>query len=209
MKQPNFRDKQLGRNIRDIRLDKGMTLEEFSNEFDEPRPSSSIISRWERGISAPSPKRLKKLSQLAGIEVNELYKRGTDFFEIQLTKLSKTYEEERPNIKHDLSQAHTFFELGHQYLAFACEKSNRKFVEFEELLYLISRVADPKAHTYLNMTKEESYKMLKDNILAQLEKFHTEMLFLPEPITDMKQEYDEQKRHEKKVFEKWSNKEDL
>lgn len=207
MKQSNFRDKQLGRNIRDIRLDKGMTLDEFSNEFDEPKPSSSIISRWERGVSTPSPKRLKKLSELAGIEVNELYKRGTDFFEIQLENLSATYEEERPNIKHDLSQAHTYFELGHQYLGFACEKSNRKFAEFEELLHLISRVADSKAHTYLNITKEESYKILKQDIIAQLDKFHTEMLSLPAPITDMKQEYDEQKRHDQKVFEKWRNRE--
>ncbi|MBL1230323.1 helix-turn-helix transcriptional regulator [Enterococcus sp. BWB1-3] len=192
MKEPNYRDKQLGRNIRDIRLKKGLTLEEFSQEFDSPKPSASIISRWERGVSVPSPKRLKKLSELGGLEINDLYKRGIDFFEKQLENLALTYEEERPNIKHDISQSYNFFNLGTKYLSFAKENSNEKLVEFEELLHLINQVADPKTHSYLNLSKEESYKILKEDIIQQLDKLHTEMS-LPAPLAKVKKEYDSMK----------------
>lgn len=186
MKEPNFSDKQLGRNIRDIRLNKGMTLEEFCNEFDNPQPSASIISRWERGVSTPNPKRLKKLCEIGDIEMNDLYKRGIDFFDGQLENLSIAYEENRSKIKHDISQSYNFFSMGHIYLSLATKKDNIFLTEYEELLYLINQFLDPKMHRAYN----NRYSIIKTDIVNQLDKLHMLMTY-PTFISDAKAKLEE------------------
>lgn len=54
--------------IRELRLNKGMTLKEFGELFDA---SQSIVLRWENGTSLPSKSRLKKLADLTGVLVSE------------------------------------------------------------------------------------------------------------------------------------------
>ena len=58
--------KILGQRIKAIRLDKGMTLEEFGKLFGT---SKSIVSRWESGISSPNPERLKTIAKVGDITV--------------------------------------------------------------------------------------------------------------------------------------------
>lgn len=60
--------KAIGQKIKEIRLNRGMTLKEFGNLFDT---SQSIVLRWERGTSLPSKPRLKKLADLTGMSVSE------------------------------------------------------------------------------------------------------------------------------------------
>lgn len=63
-------DKTLvGQKIKDIRLSKGMTLEEFGALFNT---SASIVYRWEIGLSLPNPKRLKAIADFAKIPTLEL-----------------------------------------------------------------------------------------------------------------------------------------
>ena len=63
-------DKTLvGQKIKDIRLSKGMTLEEFGAQFNT---SASIVYRWEIGLSLPNPKRLKAIADFAKIPTLEL-----------------------------------------------------------------------------------------------------------------------------------------
>lgn len=65
----DFDKKILGQRIKAIRLDKGMTLEEFGKLFGA---SKSIVSRWESGISSPNPERLKTIAKVGGMTVGQL-----------------------------------------------------------------------------------------------------------------------------------------
>lgn len=61
--------KAVGARIREIRLARGMTLEEFGNLFSA---SKSIASRWEKGKSIPNNIRIKAIADMANISVQEL-----------------------------------------------------------------------------------------------------------------------------------------
>lgn len=61
-----YNKKDIGQKIKIIRLKKGMTLEEFGKLFNT---SKGIVSRWENGISTPTPERLKKIAELGGVSV--------------------------------------------------------------------------------------------------------------------------------------------
>lgn len=54
----NIDKKAVGQRIKYIRLNKGMTLEEFGKLFDT---SKSIVQRWENGVSLPNKERLKAI----------------------------------------------------------------------------------------------------------------------------------------------------
>lgn len=63
-------DKKLvGRQIRKIRREKGMTLEEFGKIFGATKGN---VAKWENGQSLPCPNRLKEIADLAGMIVQEL-----------------------------------------------------------------------------------------------------------------------------------------
>ena len=64
-----YNKKDIGQRIKLIRLEKGLTLEEFGRLFDT---SKGIISRWENGISIPNPERLKKIAELGDISIDYL-----------------------------------------------------------------------------------------------------------------------------------------
>lgn len=61
--------KNVGQRIKLIRQSKGMTLEDFGKIFDA---SKGNVSLWEKGSSLPSNERIKMISQLGNISVNEL-----------------------------------------------------------------------------------------------------------------------------------------
>lgn len=56
----------IGRRIKNLRNEMGLTLKEFSEFLDIPLTS---INSWERGISIPSPQYLQKLSDKVGKEI--------------------------------------------------------------------------------------------------------------------------------------------
>ena len=61
--------KEIGRRIREIRISRGFTLEEFGKFFDAGK---SNVSQWERGLSIPNADRIYKISKFANITVDEL-----------------------------------------------------------------------------------------------------------------------------------------
>ncbi|COD84242.1 MULTISPECIES: helix-turn-helix domain-containing protein [Staphylococcus] len=61
---------KLGTKIKNHRLNKGMNMREFGEFIDNT--SDSIVSRWERNVSIPNPKRLKLIADDMGITVAEL-----------------------------------------------------------------------------------------------------------------------------------------
>ena len=70
----------LGRKIRQIRLSKGMTLEQFGKLFGA---SKGNVLAWEKGRSAPNPERLKTIAKLADMTVEELQSPIVNFYTLQ------------------------------------------------------------------------------------------------------------------------------
>ncbi|MBF0714666.1 helix-turn-helix domain-containing protein [Gemelliphila palaticanis] len=65
----NIDKKAVGLRIKQLRLNKGYTLEEFGKLFGA---SKGNIQQWENGKSLPNKDRIKRISKLADITVNEL-----------------------------------------------------------------------------------------------------------------------------------------
>lgn len=74
-------NKQVGQRIKSIRLNLGLTAEQFGEKIDKNSPASqSLVSRWERGINLPNRDRLKSIAKEAEISVNELLYGSPDKF---------------------------------------------------------------------------------------------------------------------------------
>nr|DAF27049.1 MAG TPA: helix-turn-helix domain protein [Caudoviricetes sp.] len=65
----NINKECVGARIREIRLSKGMTLEEFGKLFEASKGSAQ---GWEVGRNTPNPGRLKKIAEFANISVQDL-----------------------------------------------------------------------------------------------------------------------------------------
>lgn len=65
----NIDKKLVGERIKNVRQQKGMTLEEFGKMFGA---SKSNVRSWEIGKNLPNPERLKTIAKLADISVNTL-----------------------------------------------------------------------------------------------------------------------------------------
>lgn len=81
--EPN--KKLVGKRIQAIRLEKGLTLDEFGkligaskssiSEWESGKhlpPAKSIISRWEKGAMLPNSSRLERVAELGNVTINEL-----------------------------------------------------------------------------------------------------------------------------------------
>lgn len=65
----NIDKKAVGQRIKSIRINKGMTLEEFGKLF---KATKSNVNSWENGVSLPNKERLKTISKIGNISINEL-----------------------------------------------------------------------------------------------------------------------------------------
>ena len=68
---------QVGFRIKEIRIGKGYTLESFGKVFNATK---SNVQKWETGFTLPNKERLAKISEMAGITVNELLYGSVDEF---------------------------------------------------------------------------------------------------------------------------------
>ena len=59
----------IGRRIKEIRLEKGMTTKEFGKLFGA---SDSNVTSWEKGRTSPNPERLKAIAKIGDTTVEEL-----------------------------------------------------------------------------------------------------------------------------------------
>ena len=87
----NIDKKAVGRRIRNIRLSKGLTLDDFGEIL---KADISNISRWENGKMLPSKNRIYKISKFAGITVNQLLYRSEQDIEELYQELIKLPKEE-------------------------------------------------------------------------------------------------------------------
>lgn len=65
----------VGNKIREIRMSRGLTMEEFGEKI-YPVAHKSIVSRWESGRSIPNNSRLKQIAEIGNISVVNLLKGG-------------------------------------------------------------------------------------------------------------------------------------
>ncbi|HDD0596286.1 TPA: helix-turn-helix transcriptional regulator [Staphylococcus aureus] len=61
----------LANNIKKIRKELGLTMEEFGEKFTH-KAHKSIVSKWEKGLTKPSNERLKEIAKLGNISVHQL-----------------------------------------------------------------------------------------------------------------------------------------
>lgn len=67
--------KAVGSRIKQIRLNKGYTLESFGKLFGA---SKSNVQKWETGFTLPNKERLATISKIADMTVNELLYRNSE-----------------------------------------------------------------------------------------------------------------------------------
>lgn len=58
----------LGQKIKELRMDKGLTMEEFGKLCNTEKQT---VNNWEKGRNEPSPDRLKMIADIAGKSVSE------------------------------------------------------------------------------------------------------------------------------------------
>lgn len=73
----NINKKAAGSRIKQIRINKGYTLEAFGKLFGA---SKSNVQKWETGFTLPNKERLASISKIADITVNELLYGSIDEF---------------------------------------------------------------------------------------------------------------------------------
>ena len=62
-------NKIIGNKIREIRLSKGETMEEFGKRFNT---SKGTVNNWEKGRNKPNRTNMLKIAQLGGLTIGEL-----------------------------------------------------------------------------------------------------------------------------------------
>ena len=62
----------VGKRIRNIRIELGLSMEDFGELFN-PKASKGVVSNWENNYNLPNNERLKRIAELGGITVAELF----------------------------------------------------------------------------------------------------------------------------------------
>lgn len=131
-------DKKLfGKRLKTLRLEIGMTLEEFGTKV--VNSNKSVVSKWENGISLPNPERLKIIAEFFDTTVEELLE-PNPIFKNRIKKLRKeqnlTLEDlsEELDIRLDLLN---MYEKGntHPQLGLIKEIANYFNVSFNYLIF--------------------------------------------------------------------------
>lgn len=74
----------------------GLTMKEFGERIGNPIASESIVSRWEKGVSVPNNKRLKKIAIEGGFSTDELLHGYPTDYESIWNELKKEVSETAP-----------------------------------------------------------------------------------------------------------------
>lgn len=65
----NINKECIGARIREIRLARGETMEEFGERFEARK---GVVNNWEKGRNLPNKRRIKAIADMANISVQEL-----------------------------------------------------------------------------------------------------------------------------------------
>lgn len=79
----DINNQMVGNRIKQLRLNFGMTLEEFGEKF---KTSKSTVYNWERGRNLPNKENLKLIADIGDISVNELLYGSTREYLVPIIK---------------------------------------------------------------------------------------------------------------------------
>ena len=114
----------IGQRIKQLRLNQGMTQEQFGKLFGAGK---GLVSRWENGLSIPSPKRMKTIANYMGTTPDDLVFNTFDcevwinFGEGQLPKLLGAFKN-----RHEAELFIEFLKEGNYH-------KNAKYFEIKEI----------------------------------------------------------------------------
>lgn len=102
MVSENYNKTAIGKRINLIRLEKGMTLEEFGNLFGADK---SNVLKWEKGYSIPSAERLKIISKIGNMTVSELLNgNDSEKYNDYFNKKIKNEEKNNPDVFREIKE---------------------------------------------------------------------------------------------------------
>ena len=152
--------KAVGFRIKQIRLNKGYTLEAFGKLFGAKKGN---VQQWENGISLPNKERIVSISKLADLSVNEfLYGSIDEFLENNL----KNFILNNPIISNELL-CFNFFEITKKYL----ESKSKTINDISYIINLLEKdfdkILDYALDDYIksNLFLLDKYNQLVLNIL--------------------------------------------
>ena len=147
MEQNDINKIEVGQRIKNIRLSKGMTLEEFGKIFNATKGN---VLKWEKGQSLPNPERLKTIAKLSDITVEELLYGNIlrQYFNEQWTRLIKNKDTTKDYCTtHDVETSKNYF-ITHT-------------INTKKEFYNVNQ----KEFEYIKSNKERLYDIFYKNIL--------------------------------------------
>ncbi|MFP4931957.1 helix-turn-helix domain-containing protein [Staphylococcus coagulans] len=155
--------KKIGKKINRIRVNMGLSMNEFGKRIDKDSPvKSGVVSNWENGIQLPNKKRLKRIADLGGISVENLLNAQL----VSYTDLEKNIKSK--DIEYLIKENFT-----HLFQSELSLLNSRYNVNFHKVLTLIDLLLDEDT---LNLEEliEEIYKSISENHFD----FYTDTLFV-------------------------------
>ena len=151
-------NKIIGNKIREIRLSKGETMEEFGKRFNT---SKGTVNNWEKGRNKPNRTNMLKIAQLGGLTIGELM-----VFHVTLTP--NTEEKIKGYREHQKRRVERFDEI---------LDDNFKDFSLDEQVDQFMSIKDNYNNVYGNILRYVSYK----NITGELSDDELKKLI---PVTD-------------------------
>lgn len=119
--------KQVGQRVKSIRLSLGKNLGEFGKLVGGA--SDSIVSRWEKGVSIPNNKRLKKIAELGNISIDQLLYGNFEEYLHVLTKNTVLRFMDENSIETTESNYLRYIKSIYWYINFTKERDKNSFDE--------------------------------------------------------------------------------
>lgn len=130
----DLQKKEVGSRIRRIRIEFGLTMQEFGEKLNPPA-SDSIVSRWERGISLPNNDRLRQIAELGNVSMHYLLEGQT--YEEYAGEIIKGIKESKQNIiefANSYDESNDFNDLHYvSQIIDLIKKKNKEITKYEEL----------------------------------------------------------------------------
>ena len=146
----------IGKRIKEIRLEKGMTTKEFGKLLSA---TDSNVSSWEKGRTSPNPERLKVIAKIGGTTVEELINVDIDYQNFKKLLIDKD-----ANIKQLLLYkiANLPYEYDKEYKGeFSFSRSGNKIME---LIFFILWLENPTKEDF----NDFEYSTVYDELVTQL-----------------------------------------
>lgn len=108
----------IGRRIKEIRLEKGMTTKEFGKLFGA---TDSNVTSWEKGRTSPTPERLKAIAKIGDTTVEELLNWSRNDVIIETIEVYESI----------LDHAYNNFQFQENYLVFSSKEVKNNLMNAE------------------------------------------------------------------------------